>query len=419
MKKKIKLLFVTHLFYPAIGGVEVHIKNLTAALVKRGYDVNVLTTNAYSTEAFFLGDKRRIEKPEEVIDGVNVERLRFKTFGAWLLRKLTSIACRIRYPFNHWIRMLNFGPRNRKFVRRIVEKDADIIYAAPLPTMNVLYAYRAAKKTGKPLFIIPSYHIFDKCSFYNKLYFKMMREADLVMAQSPLERDYLAREGNVDKDRIIILPPLPLKEHQIDPPKKDKKEIRQRYGITEKNVILYLGQHGVHKRVHTAMEAMPYVWQAVDDTAFVIAGGITDNTQKLKKKAALLEKEYNGKIYWLDNFPVEEKEDILSMADVFICLSEMESFGIVFVEALNCGLPVVASKNNVSRYIVEETKTGILVEPRSLTEVAGALIELLSDQTMRAAFSENARKEAQTTYHPQRILDTWEEAFDNVITSRT
>lgn len=422
MQKKIKLLFVTHLFYPAIGGVEVHIKHLSAELVKRGYDVNVLTTNAYSTEAFFLGDKRRVETSIEDIDGVKVERLGFRTFGAWVLRKLTSIACRIRYPFNHWLRMYNFGPRNRLFIKRILAADPDIIYGAPLPTMNVYYAYRAAKKTGKPLFIIPSYHIFDKCSFYNKLYFKMMREADLVMAQSPLERDYLAEHGKIEKERIIILPPLPLKEFQLDPPPKDKQVIRDRYGIKEKNIILYLGQHGVHKRVHTAMEAMPYVWQTMKDTALVIAGGVTDNTAKLKQKAALLEneyKEYNGKIYWIDNFPVEEKQDILSMADVFICLSEMESFGIVFVEALNCGLPVVASKNNVSRYIIEEAKTGILVEPRSITEVAGALIELLSDETMRTVFSKNARKEALTTYHPQRILDTWEEAIKDAVANNS
>ena len=418
MNKKTKLLFVTHLFYPAIGGVEVHLKNLTAAFVKRGYDIDVLTTNAYSTEGFFLGDKRRTEKNEEIIDGVRVKRLGFRTYGTWILRKLTGIACRIKYPFNNWIRSRNFGPRNPKFIKEIMKTDADIIYAAPLPTMNVHYAYTAAKRLKKPLVIIPSYHIFDTCSFYNKIFFKMMREADIIMAQSQLEVDYLVKEGNIDRKRFIILPPLPLKTHQLNPPKPDKAAIRKRYGIKEKHVLLYLGQHGVHKRVHTVMDAMPYVWQSVDDTALVIAGGVTDHTKKLKKQAAKLEAEGNRKVYFIDNFPAEEKEDILSMADIFICLSEMESFGIVFVEALNCGVPVVASKNNVSRYIVHEGKTGTLVEPRCLTEVAGAVIELLADEKMRNTFSENARKEALTTYHPDNILDKWEEVIHNVISNK-
>ncbi|MCP5054069.1 MAG: glycosyltransferase family 4 protein [bacterium] len=392
------------------------LKNLSAELVKRDFDVNVLTTNAYSTEGFFLGDKRRIEKTEEVIDGVRVQRLGFRTFGSWIFRKLTSIACRIKYPFNDWIRYRSFGPRNREFIRRILEIDADVIYAAPLPTLNVLYAYKAAKRSGKPLIIIPCYHIFDTCSFYNKIFFKMMREADIIMALSPLERDYLSKEGNIDKNRIIVLPPLPLKERQLEPAMKDKRDIREGYGIKEENVVLYLGQHGVHKRVNLVVEAMQYVWQIKKDTALVIAGGVTDNTKVLKKQAAELEQSCkgNGKVYFIDNFPEEEKEDILRMSDIFISLSEMESFGIVFVEAFNSGLPVIASKNGVAGCIVKETKTGILVEPKCITEVAGAIIELLTDETMRASLSENARREAKTTYHPHRIIDTWEEVIRNV-----
>jgi glycosyltransferase involved in cell wall biosynthesis len=160
---------------------------------------------------------------------------------------------------------------------------------------------------------------------------------------------------------------------------------------------------------------MPSVWQTSPDTALVIAGGVTDYTPKLKSKAQKFQEKFKGNIYFIDNFPTNEKEDIFRMADVFACLSEMESFGIVFVEALNYGLPVVASKNNVSRYIVEEAKTGILVEPKCSTEVAGAITELLSDDAMRKTFSENARKEALSTYHPNRILDTWEDVIQNVI----
>ena len=73
-----KIIFVTHLFYPACGGVETHITRLSKALALKGYQVKALTTNAYSTEAFFLNDKRRIEKKVEVIDSVDVERLGFR-----------------------------------------------------------------------------------------------------------------------------------------------------------------------------------------------------------------------------------------------------------------------------------------------------------------------------------------------------
>jgi glycosyltransferase involved in cell wall biosynthesis len=418
MKKDIKLLFVTHLFHPAIGGVEIHIKHLSAGLVKPGYQVNVLTTDAYSTAAFFLGDKRRIDKRHETIDGVEVRRLGFRTFGFRVLRRLCILACRVKYPFNSWIRFLSFGPRNRRFIDKIIAHNPDVIYAAPLPNLTVYYAYKAAKRLKKPLVIIPSYHIFDPCCFYNKIFFKMMREADIVMAHSPMEKDYLAKEGSIDPDKIIILPPFPLKEQQLGPVMKDKTEIRMRYGIREKFVVLYLGQHGPHKNISPVLEGMKYVWQDIKDTALVIAGGITDYTKTLKKQAAQLEKKCQGKIYFLDNFPGKEKDAVFQMSDIFISLSEMESFGIVFVEAMNNGLPVIASKNCVARYIVDESQNGILVEPQCITEVAGAIIELLSDETMRRNFSENARKRAIEKYHPQQIIYTWEEVIANVIANR-
>jgi glycosyltransferase involved in cell wall biosynthesis len=414
MKKKANLLFVTHLFYPAIGGVELHFHHLSAGLVKRGYQVTVLTTNAYSTIAFFLGDKRRIDTPVETSHGVVIERLGFNTWGSRVLNRLCVLACRVKYPFNHWFRLLSFGPRNRRFIDKILEHNPDLIFAAPLPNLNVYYAYKAAKRLKKPLIIVPSYHIFDPCCFYNKIFFKMMREAAIVMAQSPMEKEYLVKEGDIHPDRIIILPPFPLKEDQLAPVLQDKTAIRKRYGIEEKFVVLYLGQHGPHKNIGPVLEAMKYVWQDLRDTALVIAGGLTDYSKTLKAQAAGLEKEGSGKIYFLDNFPGTEKNDIFQMADLFISLSEMESFGIVLVEAMNNGLPIIASKNCVARYIVQDFKTGILVDPKQITEVAGALLELLSHREVRDRYAREARQRVKEIYHPEQILDKWEDVIASV-----
>jgi glycosyltransferase involved in cell wall biosynthesis len=414
--KKPKILFVTHLFHPAIGGVELHIKHLSEGLATRGYPVSALTTDAYSTEAFFLGDRRRIDCKRETIDGVDVERLGFRTFGARFLSRLAAVLWRLRWPFTHWLRYRSFGPRNRRFIQRIKAHNPGIIYAAPLPTLNVWYAYKAAKRLGKPLVIIPSYHIFDAYCFYNKIFFKMMRQADVVMAQSPMEKDYLAKEGRIEPDKIIILPPFPLKEEQLEPAPMDKTPLRQRYGIKEKHVVLYLGQHGMHKKVDAVIESMRYVWRVIDvnDAALVIAGGVTGSTGILKARAREIEETRGGRVYFIDNFPAGEKQDIFQMADIFISLSEMESFGIVFVEALNNGLPVIASRGGVARYIVEDGQTGLLVDPRRVTETAGAIIELLGDEEMRGYYSGNARRSAVRSYHPRHILDKWEEVIADV-----
>jgi len=406
-----KLLFVSHLYPPSVGGVELHLKHLAEGLVKRGYDVCVLTTNAYSTEAFFLGDRRRIDRPVENVGGVTIRRLPFHTFGRSVFNFFRRVACRIPYPGNGYVRALSFGPRNRRFVPTAIDFDPDVVFGAPLPTLNMTYAWRAAKKMNRPFICIPSYHIFDRCSFHNRYFYKIMRDADVVMVQSPLEGDYLAKEAGVDPGRVIIRPPFPLLEDQLNPPAKDKKILRERYGIGEKYVVLVMGQHGGHKNVGAALEAMPRVWETVEDTALVVAGGTTGYTSTLKARAAELSKKWGGAVHFIDNFRAEEKEDILQTADVFLALSEMESFGIVLVEALNCGLPIVASRNNVARYIVDDWQTGLLVEPRMVEEVAGALVDLLSDDERRARYAARAREIAVRRYDPIRLLDQWEETL--------
>jgi glycosyltransferase involved in cell wall biosynthesis len=412
-----KILFVTHLFYPARGGVEIHIKRLSQGLSKKGYQVKVLTSNAYSTEAFFLKDKRRIEKTYEVIDGVEIERLDFRTFGKSALNLMRALACRIKYPLNEWVRFFSFGPRNPHFLKKIMQFQPDLIYAAPLPTLNVHYAYRAAKKLNVPLVVIPSYHIHDPCSFFNSIYFKIMRESDLIMAQSTVEKEFLAKEGNIDSNKIVTFPPLPFDEKDLtaDEEKLSKEKTKKRYGIKQHYTVLYLGQHGIHKHISQVIKAMEKVWQYFDDVSLVIAGGTTEHTTYLKKMAAEYTQKYGQKIYFLDNFLQEEKNKIYNMADIFISLSEFESFGIVFAEAMLHRVPVIASVFSVARSIVEDFQTGLLVNPHCEVEVSGAILELLLDDDIRRVYGENGRKKALKEYHPAWVLDQWHKIIDSLL----
>lgn len=412
-----KILFVTHLFYPAHGGVETHLKRLSQGLVERGYSVKVLTTNAYSTEAFFLGDKRRIDAPREIIDGVEVERLDFRTFGRRTLNLLRALACRITYPFGNWIRSYSYGPRNPLFLEKIIEFSPDLLFASPLPTFNVIYAYKAAKKLRIPFIVIPAFHIQDPFSFHNPLFFKIMRQANLVIAHSEIERDFLQHEGKISPGNLEIFPPLPLDREDFTVTKSflPKDKLRKKYGITEKKVILFLGQHGRHKNIEPVMKAMPFIWNVMDEVALVIAGGTTAYTRDLKSMAEKLGNTHGKKIRFFDNFPYQEKAAIFDMADIFACLSEFESFGIVFVEAMFHGLPVIASGFGVAGSIVDNFKTGLLVNPHCDVEVAGAIIELLLDDGIREEYGRKGKEKAFKEYHPERILDRWEEILSSLL----
>jgi len=412
-----KILFVTHLFHPAPGGVETHLYRLSQGLSEKGYSIHVLTTNAYSTEAFFLNDKRRMNKGREIINRVQIERLGFQTFGRRTLNFLRSLACRLKYPFNSWIRTYSYGPRNPRFYKRIMEIKPDLILAAPLPTFNIIYAWKGAKKLNIPFIINPAFHIHDPCSYVNPLFFQIMREADLIAVHSEKEKEYIAEKSGVSSQKIKVFPPLPFEKEDLAPldSSLSKKALKKKYSIDQKHVLLYLGQHGIHKNIPAILKAMPRIWKYLPDTALVIAGGTTAYSSKLKKIHADMDSHHRHKAYFFDNFHKKEKALFYRMADIFISLSDFESFGIVFAEAMLHKLPVVASVSSVAESIVKNFQTGLLVNSHCGDEVAGAVLELFLDDEIRKMYGANGRRAVLSRYDPDTILAGWKKSLASLL----
>lgn len=412
-----KILFVTHLFHPAPGGVETHLHRLSQGLTKKGYQVHVLTTHAFSTEAFFLNDKRRMEKGREIISGVEVERLGFQTFGRRTLNFLRSLACRIKYPLNSWIRTYSYGPRNPRFYKRILEIKPDLILAAPLPTFNIYYAWKGAKKLSIPLIINPAFHIPDTCSFDNPIFFQIMRGADLIAVHSDKEKEYIAEKAGAPSQKINVFPPLPFEKEDLSSVdfSLSKESVKNQYNIEQKYVLLYLGQHGIHKNIPAILKAMPRIWKYWPNTALVIAGGTTAYTQKLRKMHSDMDSHHRHKVYFFDNFHKKEKALFYRMADVFISLSDFESFGIVFAEAMLHKLPVVASAASTASSIIRDFQSGLLVNSKCEDEVAGAVMELLLDKQIRKTYGINGRQAVLNQYDPEVILKNWEKSLASLI----
>lgn len=408
-----KILFVTHLFHPAPGGVETHLHRLSQGLAKKGYEVKVLTTNAYSTEAFFLGDKRRMEKGREIIDGVEAERLGFRTFGRRTLNLLRSLACRIKYPYNSWVRTYSYGPRNPRFYKRILEINPDLILTAPLPTFNIYYAWKGAQRLKIPFIINPAYHIHDPCSFHNPIFFRIMRQADLVAVHSEKEKKYIQEQAGASPQKIKVFPPLPFEKEDLSPLffSLNKNAIKKQYKIKQKQVLVFLGQHGRHKNIPAVLKAMPRIWKYKPDTALIIAGGTTAYTSQLKKMHSDMDSRHRHKVYFFDNFHKKEKALFYGMADVFISLSDYESFGIVFAEAMLYKLPVVGSVFGIADSIINNFQTGLLVNPHCEDEVAGAALELLLDDEIRKTYGETGRQAAIIQYDPDIILSKWKKSL--------
>ena len=109
---------------------------------------------------------------------------------------------------------------------------------------------------------------------------------------------------------------------------------------------------------------------------------------------------------------------LLSISDLFVLPSIQESFGLAALEAMACGVPVVASKVGGLPEIIEDGVTGFVRPPDDVEGMAECGVRLLTDPALRADISSNAASLVRTTYCTERIVPLYEAAYQRVLAAR-
>jgi N-acetyl-alpha-D-glucosaminyl L-malate synthase BshA len=111
----------------------------------------------------------------------------------------------------------------------------------------------------------------------------------------------------------------------------------------------------------------------------------------------------------------EVMEELLPMADVFLLPSSTESFGLVALEAMSAGVPVVASRVGGLPELVESGVTGFLAPLDDLDAHVAAVLSLLTDETRRRRFGRAGRKVAIDRFHVDRIVDRYRKVYESLL----
>ncbi len=228
---------------------------------------------------------------------------------------------------------------------------------------------------------------------------ELVGSIDQIVAPNPDERAELVWTLGARDCRVCTLPPgVDLQRfHPSDP-----VEARQRLGLPDGPLILFVGRIDPIKDIDTLVEALALLHKrenVIPAPGLVIVGGELDSSGRpvgpLSKVEDLARKlGVDPAITFLGSRPQDELPAIYGASTICAVSSRYESFGLVAVEAMACGTPVVATRVGGMRFTVEENVSGILVPPADPQGMADGIETVISNRDFRAGLQVGARQAA-------------------------
>lgn len=232
---------------------------------------------------------------------------------------------------------------------------------------------------------------------------QVIRAADRLIAATPAEVAQLQWLYNADSKKIVVVPPGVDLSHFYPIP---KDEAREYVGIPvrDKN-ILFVGRVEPLKGIDNLLRAIGMMCQAGtvnrDSLSVTIVGGdpnvrreeMTHEMSRLQQLRA--EYGIGDVVTFLGKRGQDSLPYYYAAADVVVMPSHYESFGMVALEAMACGTPVVASEVGGLAFLVRHEETGYLVRSDDPQDLSNRLTMLVSNEELRAELGRNANQYAQ------------------------
>ncbi|MFU0782634.1 MAG: Glycosyltransferase involved in cell wall biosynthesis [Thermoanaerobacterium thermosaccharolyticum] len=231
--------------------------------------------------------------------------------------------------------------------------------------------------------------------------------ADRIIAVSNDSKKDIMKCYNVPEDKIeVIYNGIDLNQYK----KTGVNVARKKYGI-DGRYILFVGRISRQKGIIHLIDAVKYLPQDVK----VVLCASSPDTEEIK-----IEMEEKVKLYpniiWIDKMVTKEEIiELYSNAEVFVCPSIYEPFGIINLEAMACNTPVVASATGGIKEVVVDGETGFLVEPGNPEDLAEHIKKLLDDRELAATFGANGRKRVEEMFSWESIAKKTYDMYENVI----
>ena len=393
-----KILMLSWEYPPRIvGGIARVVHDLSKRLIKDGHEVTVVT--------YRDGDVPEFEDDA----GVKVYRV-----DNYMIRPNNFI---------DWIMQMNFNMVSKATEIIAKEGNFDVIHAHD---WLVAYAAKSLKHSFKTPMIATIHAteagrnsgIHDETQRYiNDTEWMLTYEASEVIVNSNYMKSELQRLFGLPYEKINVVP-NGVNLTNFDGVEKDW-DFRRQYAMDNEKIILFTGRLVYEKGIQNLIAAMPKILDRYNDAKLIIAGkgGMLDELREQVNFLGL-----GSKVYFTGYLNSTQIKKMYKCADVSVFPSTYEPFGIVALEAMLAGVPVVVSDIGGLNEIVDHSVNGMKSYAGNANSLADSILSLLFNQDLCQKVVKNAQLKVRNEYNWTKIAQdthfTYQKAICETVAER-
>ena len=359
-------------YFPVLGGIENHLRDLGEALAARGHKVTVLVTS--------LDRQTRVEQPRPgltVIKAARALHLASTPLSLAMLRiarDLRPDLVHLHFPYPPGDLAALALPGHPPLV---VTYHSDIVRQRALLRAYRPLMERTLRRAARILPTSPNY-----------------------LVSSPFLRRHTARCAVV---------PLGIDAERFA--RADPRRVAATRALYDAPLLLFVGRLRYYKGLHFLLEAMPSV------RGELLIGGTGPERERLERQAAQLG--IAERVHFLGDIPDDDLPTLFHSADVFVMPAHLraEALGLAQIEALASGLPCVSTELGTgTSFANRHGETGLVVPPGDAPALAAALNTLLPDADLRQRFGAAGRRRVASLFSRTHMVDAIEAVYRDVLT---
>ncbi|MFC0234935.1 N-acetyl-alpha-D-glucosaminyl L-malate synthase BshA [Fictibacillus phosphorivorans] len=369
--------------YPTVGGSGVVATELGKLLAEKGHEIHFIT----SSVPFRLGKfYTNIFFHEVEVNHYSV--FKYPPYDLALASKMAEVAKREKLDLLH------------------------VHYAVPHAVCAVL----AKQMLNDEMKIVTTLHGTDITVLgYDPSLSEMIKfgieKSDVVTSVSHQLKADTLELLNINKD---IIPVHNFVDERVYYRRSNNAELRQTYGIEEnEKVIVHISNFRKVKRLEDVIKSFALIRKELSSKLLLIGNGpeLTTACELVRELDIEEDVLFLGK--------QENVGELFSICDLKLLLSEKESFGLVLLEAMACGVPVIGTNIGGIPEVIVDGETGYMVELGDPESVAQKALALLQDEEKLMAFRENSVRHVKENFLSDKIVSIYEDIYYSLVEDRT